>query len=287
MQRARAEGPRGHRRGAECPDPGDPRLPGERALHRQAIPGVPQASRDDRHRLRDRRAPRAHAHEGREHHPGWREGRRGRRSSRPGACATRACARRGRSSTCAPLTTGVTVSDADLETYLKAHEAEYRQPERRKITYVAVPIRDYIKPVSEAEIEKYYAEHARRVRAAAADPRLARARPRPRDGRQRGRGQGAREDRRGHQAGEGGRGLRQARARDLGGSRLEGQRRRPRASCARARWCPQFEQAVFAMKAGEISAEPVRTPFGFHAIKVSEIQPGGEDAAEGGRRPDP
>src|SRR5262249_22918194 len=39
---------------------------------------------------------------------------------------------------------------------------------------------------------------------------------------------------------------------------------------------PQFEQVAFALKAGEISPEPVRTPFGFHAIKVSEVQPGGE-----------
>src|SRR5947207_8362102 len=39
---------------------------------------------------------------------------------------------------------------------------------------------------------------------------------------------------------------------------------------------PQFEQAAFAMKAGEISAEPVRTPFGFHAIKVTEVQSGGK-----------
>ena len=50
---------------------------------------------------------------------------------------------------------------------------------------------------------------------------------------------------------------------------------------------PQFEQAAFAMKAGEISAEPVRTPFGFHAIKVSEVKPGGEDAVERGGRADP
>src|SRR5712691_9314877 len=32
----------------------------------------------------------------------------------------------------APLTAGVQVADADLETYLKTHDAEYRQPERRK-----------------------------------------------------------------------------------------------------------------------------------------------------------
>ena len=50
-----------------------------------------------------------------------------------------------------PLIAGIPVSDADLETYLKAHDAEYRQPERRKVTYVLVPIRDYIKPVAESE----------------------------------------------------------------------------------------------------------------------------------------
>jgi peptidyl-prolyl cis-trans isomerase D len=41
---------------------------------------------------------------------------------------------------------------------------------------------------------------------------------------------------------------------------------------------PEFERALFALKKGEVSPEPVRTPFGFHAIKVLEIQ-------EGGRKP--
>jgi peptidyl-prolyl cis-trans isomerase D len=35
---------------------------------------------------------------------------------------------------------------------------------------------------------------------------------------------------------------------------------------------PQFEQALLAMKKGDVSAEPVRSPFGFHAIKVHEIR---------------
>lgn len=33
---------------------------------------------------------------------------------------------------------------------------------------------------------------------------------------------------------------------------------------------PKFEEAAFAMKAGDVSAEPVRSPFGFHVIKVVE-----------------
>src|SRR6185295_20305851 len=39
---------------------------------------------------------------------------------------------------------------------------------------------------------------------------------------------------------------------------------------------PQFEQPLFALKKGEVSPEPVRTPFGFHAIKVTDIQEGGK-----------
>src|SRR4030095_17242899 len=38
---------------------------------------------------------------------------------------------------------------------------------------------------------------------------------------------------------------------------------------------PQFEQAAFALKKGEISPAPVRTPFGYHASKVVDIQEGG------------
>src|SRR5678816_854890 len=36
---------------------------------------------------------------------------------------------------------------------------------------------------------------------------------------------------------------------------------------------PQFEEALFALKKGEITAEPVRTPFGFHAVKVLDLKP--------------
>src|SRR5213083_1762048 len=39
---------------------------------------------------------------------------------------------------------------------------------------------------------------------------------------------------------------------------------------------PQFEQALFALKKGEMSPEPVRSPFGFHAIRVLDVRAGGK-----------
>lgn len=36
---------------------------------------------------------------------------------------------------------------------------------------------------------------------------------------------------------------------------------------------PKFEEAAFALKPGETTKEPVRTPFGFHVIKVIERKP--------------
>jgi parvulin-like peptidyl-prolyl isomerase len=38
---------------------------------------------------------------------------------------------------------------------------------------------------------------------------------------------------------------------------------------------PSFEAAVFALNKGEITPEPVRTEFGYHAIKVTDVQDGG------------
>src|SRR5207245_10191760 len=44
----------------------------------------------------------------------------------------------------------------------------------------------------------------------------------------------------------------------------------------RGEMVPQFEQALFAVKKGEISPEPVRTSFGFHAIKVLDVREAGK-----------
>jgi peptidyl-prolyl cis-trans isomerase D len=173
----------------------------------------------------------------------------------------------------APLTANVTVSDSELETYLKTHEAEYRQPERRKVTYVTVPTRDFIKAPSEAEIEKYYTEHASefekppQIRVAHVLVRV------PETGGSEG------EDKarvkvadviKRAKAGEDFGKIAREISEDPGSKENGGDLGLVR----KGEMVPQFEQAAFALKAGEISAEPVRTPFGFHAIKVSEVNPG-------------
>jgi peptidyl-prolyl cis-trans isomerase D len=171
------------------------------------------------------------------------------------------------------LTGGIEVSDADAEAYLKKHESEYKQPERRKVTYVAVSTRDFIKPVAEADIEKYYAantaefEKPAQIRVAHILVRV------PETGGSEG------EDKartkvadviRRAKAGEDFSKLAREVSEDPGSKETGGDLGLVR----KGEMVPQFEQAAFAMKAGELSAEPVRTPFGFHAIKVSEVLPG-------------
>lgn len=46
-------------------------------------------------------------------------------------------------------------------------------------------------------------------------------------------------------------------------------------SFTRGQMVPEFEEAVFNMKNGEVSG-PVKTQFGYHLIKLENIQPGGE-----------
>ncbi len=47
----------------------------------------------------------------------------------------------------------------------------------------------------------------------------------------------------------------------------------------RGQMVPEFEEAVFNMKNGEVSG-PVKTQFGYHLIKLENIQAGGESEYE-------
>src|SRR3989442_4368845 len=62
-----------------------------------------------------------------------------------------------------PLVAAQTVTDAELQNFLKEHGAEFRQPERRKVQYVAVGPKMFVKTWSYAEVEKDYADHDQEI----------------------------------------------------------------------------------------------------------------------------
>lgn len=170
------------------------------------------------------------------------------------------------------LMSGIEVSDADAQAYLQKNETEYRQPERRTVTYVLVAPGDVKGSVTDADVEKYYADHASEFEQPAqirASHVLVRV---PETG-----GSEAEDKARTKIAevikratgGEDFAKLAREVSEDPGSKETGGDLGLIR----KGEMVPQFEQAAFAMKAGEISAAPVRTPFGFHAIKVTDVRP--------------
>jgi peptidyl-prolyl cis-trans isomerase D len=175
----------------------------------------------------------------------------------------------------APIVAGTTVPDPELEPYLKGHEAAFREPERRRVQYVVLSPRDFTRPATEAEVEKYYTEHAaefetpREVQAAHVLARV------PETG-----GSAAEDKARAKvadvikraKAGEDFAKLARELSEDPGSAKNGGDL----GFVKKGEMVPQFEQALFALKKGELTPEPVRSPFGFHAIKAGEIREGGK-----------
>src|SRR5438093_291737 len=61
----------------------------------------------------------------------------------------------------APLVAAATVSDEEEAEYLKAHPAEFQLPERRRVQYVTLAPKDFRPQLPDAEVEKYYTDHAK------------------------------------------------------------------------------------------------------------------------------
>jgi peptidyl-prolyl cis-trans isomerase D len=173
----------------------------------------------------------------------------------------------------APIVAGMSATDAELEAYLKDHAAEFRLPERRQIQYVTFVPRDFIRPVTDAEVEKYYTEHPKEFETphqAKAAHILARVTET---------GGSEAEDKarakiadiiRRVKAGEDFAKLARELSEDPGSKATGGDL----GFVSRGEVVPDFEAAMFALKKGEMSPEPVRTPFGYHVIKVTEIREG-------------
>jgi peptidyl-prolyl cis-trans isomerase D len=174
----------------------------------------------------------------------------------------------------APLIAKATATDEDREAYLKAHPGEFSRPEQRRIQYVVIAPNAFIKPVSEAAIEKYYTEHATefdvppeahayhvlvRVPATGGSEAEDRARAKAADAIRR------------VKAGEDFAKV----ARELSEDPESAARGGDLGVIHKGEMVPAFEQSAFALRSGEVSPEPVRTPFGFHAIKVTDVRSGG------------
>ena len=177
----------------------------------------------------------------------------------------------------APLMASVTVGDGELEPYVKSHQAQLTRPERRKIQYVLVSTRAFAEPVPDAVAEAYYTEHPaefekpRRLRASHV---LVRVPPVGGSDAENASKAKVEDVIKRARAGEDFAKL----AREISEDTATAPQGGDLGFVGPGEMVPQFEQAVFALKKGELSPAAVRTPFGYHAIKIV-------DAQEGGRSP--
>jgi peptidyl-prolyl cis-trans isomerase D len=173
----------------------------------------------------------------------------------------------------APLVAAATVTDEELAEYHKNNGEEFTLPERRKVQYVTLVPKDFAGKVSDAEVEKYYTDNLKEYetpRQVQASHVLVRV---PETG-----GSEA-EDRaretiaqviKRAKAGEDFAKLAREVSEDPGSKEQGGDL----GLVSPGTMVPDFEKALFALKKGELTAQPVRTPFGFHAIKVTDVKEG-------------
>ncbi len=172
-----------------------------------------------------------------------------------------------------PFLATAEASDAEIEAYYQAHPGDFTRPERRRVLVALLPGASVpAPPVTGADIEAAYKERLdqfvqpERRKVAHILVRVPNV------------GGSEAEDKARAKAEEA---LRRVRAgadfaqvarevsEDTGTARQGGEL----GLVAPGEVVPQFEQAVFALKPGEL-AGPVRTPFGYHVVKVLEVVPG-------------
>ncbi len=174
-----------------------------------------------------------------------------------------------------PLMANVTVADGELEPYVKAHQAQFTRPERRRLQYVVFDPKMFLQPVTDQEVETYYQEHGsefeepRRVHVAHVLVRVPPVGGSEAENRAKAKVEAVIKR---AQAGEDFAKLAKEVSEDTANAAQGGDL----GFVGPGDLVPQFEQAAFALKKGEISPAPVRTPFGYHAIKVLDTKAGGK-----------
>ena len=212
---------------------------------------------------------------------------RGRGGAGVRACGARRSRRPGRWSSWRRSSTAATVDRRGARRVPQGRTARSSGCPSGAVQYVTLSPKDF--PGNRERRRHREVLHRARKRVRDAPPARGRAHPGAGggDGRQRGRGQGARARSptsiKRAKAGEDFAKLAKEVSEDPGAERKGGDLGLGEPG---RRWCPQFEQALFALKKGELTAEPVRTPFGFHAIKVIDVRRLAE-AAQGRGAADP
>ena len=172
----------------------------------------------------------------------------------------------------------VTVSESETAAYFEAHQEDYRRPEKASVEYLEISAAALVAKVdvTDENLRQYYdanpatytlaeernVNHILVQVASDADAATATS------------GQTKIKDiSRRAGAGEDFEKLAKELSDDIGSKAESG----ATGFFARGAMAPEFENAAFKLKVGEVS-EPVRTKFGWHIIKLKEVKPGGLQA---------
>jgi peptidyl-prolyl cis-trans isomerase D len=174
----------------------------------------------------------------------------------------------------------VEMSDDDLSTYYQTHLEQFRKPEQARIAYVVVDPEAFVARVelTDEQLAQYYEQHKEefrreeQVRARHILFKLAQQAGTEEEARVRGEAEAALQR---IQAGEDFAAL----AGQLSQDPVSAQQGGDLGFFRRGEMVKPFEEVAFALKPGTVS-EPVRTDFGYHVIKIEELQEAGYEPLE-------
>lgn len=168
---------------------------------------------------------------------------------------------------------GISVTEEDLRAYYDAHQKSYEEPEKRQIAYVFFNLSDFMKglSVTEDEIKNYYEDHQKNYRqegSVRARHILFRVNPNASEEEVEAVKRKAGEILALAKSGQDFATLAKNYSEDPGSAQKGGDL----GYFTRSQMIKEFSDVAFSMKTGEIS-DLVRTPFGFHIIKVEDVKP--------------
>jgi peptidyl-prolyl cis-trans isomerase D len=172
----------------------------------------------------------------------------------------------------APILAKTAVSDAEVEAYYKDNAEQFRRPEGRRVQYVLLEMKD-VPVIGDAEVEKYYQDHVaefevpRQVQVTHILARVPETGGSEAENRAKAKIQDA------IRRAKGGEDF-AAIARQVSEDPESAGRGGELGWVAKGALVPQFEAVAFVLKKGEVASEPVRTPHGYHAVKVLDVREG-------------